>query len=311
MLAVIRKQLVHFGCAPSIVHMTLLTKTTFRNGWNRLKLGATLLAQRRPHIDVMGVAKVARRGLSDLVFPPSCVGCHAELEEGAAQVPGVAVCESCFEAMELFSEPMCLRCGAPVPSFAPHDNGAESESRSRAGCYRCSGHKMWFDETIALGHYDGKLRDIVLRMKRAEGDALSLAMGRLMMEKWGQRLAEIGPDVVAPIPLHWRRRLAHRTNSAAVLAEVLARRLRMPLAERLLRRSRSTVRQFDLTPPERWKNVRGAFRVRTGYHLNKAHVLLVDDVLTTGATCSEAARALKKAGAERVSVAVVARAMGD
>jgi predicted amidophosphoribosyltransferase len=169
---------------------------------------------------------------------------------------------------------------------------------------------LWFDETAALGHYDGRLRDLVLRMKRAEGDALSLAMGRLLFVQRASRLAEIGADVVAPIPLHWRRRLVHRTNSAAVLAEVLAGRLRVPLAERLLRRSRSTVPQFDLTPPERWKNVRGAFSVRGGYHLRKAHVLLVDDVLTTGATCSEAAKALRKAGAERITVAVIARAMG-
>jgi predicted amidophosphoribosyltransferase len=95
------------------------------------------------------------------------------------------------------------------------------------------------------------------------------------------------------------------------LAEVLAKKLGVPRAERLLRRSRSTLRQFDLTPPERWKNVRGAFAVRAGYHLRAAHVLLVDDVLTTGATCSEAARALRSAGAEQVTIAVLARAMGN
>jgi ComF family protein len=182
--------------------------------------------------------------------------------------------------------------------------------RARAGCYRCRGRKLWFDETVALGHYEGRLRDIVLHMKRAEGDALSLAMGRLICDKRGQRLAEIRADVVAPIPLHWRRRVVHQTNSATVLAEVLAGTLRVPLAERLLRRSRYTLRQTDITPSERWNNVRRAFAVRAGYHLKAAHVLLVDDVLTTGATCSEAARALRQAGAARVTVAVIARALG-
>jgi ComF family protein len=161
-----------------------------------------------------------------------------------------------------------------------------------------------------LGSYDDALRDIVLRMKNAEGDSLSLAMGRLLAKTRDRRLAEVGADVVAPIPSHWRRRVVHRTNSAAILAEVLSGRLRVPLAERLLRRSRYTVRQSDLSPTDRWSNVRRAFAVRTGYHLKEAHVLLVDDVLTTGATCSEAAKVLRKAGAAKVTVAVLARAVG-
>jgi predicted amidophosphoribosyltransferase len=180
----------------------------------------------------------------------------------------------------------------------------------RADCYRCRGPRLWFDETVALGAYEGSLREIILRMKSAEGDPLSLTMGRLFVQKRAGRLLEIGADVLAPIPSHWRRRLVHRTNSAAVLAEILAGQLRVPLAERLLRRSRYTVRQSDLSPTDRWSNMRRAFSVRGGYHLREAHVLLVDDVLTTGATCSEAAKELRKAGAKRVTVAVIARAMG-
>jgi predicted amidophosphoribosyltransferase len=168
---------------------------------------------------------------------------------------------------------------------------------------------LWFDETLAAGLYDGRLRELVLRMKQAQGDPLSLAVGELIWNQCGQRLAAAAPDVVAPIPLHWRRRLTHRTNSAALLAEVLAQHLRVPLAERLLRRRRHTRRQSDLTPPQRWENVRRAFAVSGGYHLNQAHVLLVDDILTTGATCSEAARALRAGGAMRVTVVIAARAV--
>ena len=204
-----------------------------------------------------------------------------------------------------------MRCGAPIPAIDLGAGLVESALPKSQGCFRCAGRKMWFHETIALGHYSGKLREAILRMKQAEGDSLSLAMGRLAWQQRGERLAKLGVDVVAPIPLHWRRRLEHRTNSAAILAEVLAAPLGVPLAVGLLRRGRPTLRQFDLNPPERWKNVRGAFSVRAGYYLRKAHVLLVDDVLTTGATCSEAAKALRTAGAERVTVAVVARAMGN
>jgi predicted amidophosphoribosyltransferase len=134
--------------------------------------------------------------------------------------------------------------------------------------------------------YAGKLRELLLRMKRSTGDPLSLAVAQLMWRQCGERLTSTSADVIVPIPLHWRRRFAHRTNSAAILAEVLADWLRLPLAGGLLRRRRSTARQFDLTPPQRWQNVRHAFAVRAGYHLRKAHVLVVDDILTTGATCS-------------------------
>lgn len=249
-------------------------------------------------------------GLADLLFPPSCASCAVELNEANGAGRDVRLCDTCLEEMEIFSEPMCIRCGVPVPGIIADEGQMATKPRAQAGCYRCGGRKLWFDETIALGHYDGRLRDIVLHMKRAEGDALSLTMGRLLCDALGQRFAEIRADVVAPIPLHWRRRMVHRTNSASVLAEVLAGKLRLPLAERLLRRSRNTVRQTDVTPSERWNNVRRAFAARAGYHLNAAHVLLVDDVMTTGATCSEAARALRQAGAARVTVVVIARALG-
>jgi predicted amidophosphoribosyltransferase len=169
---------------------------------------------------------------------------------------------------------------------------------------------LWFNETVAVGLYSGILREMVLRMKRVEGDPLSLAMGELIWRRCGPRLASLGADVVVPIPSHWRRRLVHRTNSAALLAEVLSSRLGLPLAERLLRRRRHTARQSELSPLQRWENVRQAFCVRAGYHLDEAHVLVVDDILTTGATCSEASRALRKAGASRVTVVVAARAIG-
>src|SRR4029079_16417363 len=104
-------------------------------------------------------------------------------------------------------------------------------------------------------------------------------------------------------------RWLHGTNSAAVLAEVLADKLRVPLATSMLKRLRHTAPQFSLPPSERRANVRGVFALRTGYHLEQANVLLVDDILTTGSTCSEAARALKRAGAARVVVAVAARTM--
>jgi predicted amidophosphoribosyltransferase len=257
----------------------------------------------------LAAATRLRRAALKLVFPPSCVGCEAELDgDHNAMLP---LCDECLDGIEFIRGPICRQCGAPLPDLGPKSDDSPSALIREGGCFRCRGRKVWFDETVAAGLYTGQLRELLLRMKQSEGDCVSLAVGQLMWQRCGNRLLQANADVVVPIPLHWRRRMVHRTNSAAVLAEVLAGRLGIPLAAGMLRRRRNTVRQFDLTPPQRWDNVRNAFAVRGGYHLQKASVLVVDDILTTGATCSAAARTLRQAGAERVTVAVIARAFGQ
>ncbi len=287
-------------------------KALLQQSWRRVMGSRAALAARLPgRGNVRSGVRFLRRGVANLVFPPCCVSCDAELGEEASSAGDVPLCQRCLDTLEFFSEPMCGRCGAPVPFVPSPLSGKPRPLSAENGCFRCRGRKLWFDATIPLGHYGGRLRELVLRMKRAEGDALSLATGRLFWQRRGEQLAAIEADVVAPIPLHWRRRIVHRTNSAALLAEILSAKLGLPPAAGLLWRTRPTLRQFDLNPPKRWANVRKAFAVRAGYHLRDAHVLLVDDILTTGATCSEAARALRSAGAARVTVAVVARAFGE
>jgi ComF family protein len=240
-----------------------------------------------------------REAILDLAFPAACVGCDAELATRDPAVGGALVCSNCLDELAAFAGAVCARCGAKMPDV----------SRDRSRCAVCRDEKLWFDETIALGEYEGLLRAWLLQMKRSRGDVVSLTIGRLLWQLHGPRLTAAQPDVVVPVPMHWRRRWLHGTNSAAVLDEVLADKLRVPLATSMLRRLRHTSPQFSLPPSQRRANVRGAFAVRTGYNLEQANVLLVDDILTTGSACSEAARALKRAGAARVIVAVAARTM--
>lgn len=240
-----------------------------------------------------------RDAVLNVTFPAACVGCQAELAVRDSGAGEALVCEECLCDLALFSGQTCLQCGAKTSGAA----GDLSE------CGVCRGVKLWFDEAVALGEYGGLLREWLLRMKTSRGDLMSLAMGRLIWHRYRARLVEFQPDVVVPVPMHWRRRWSHGTNSAAVIAEVLADNLNAPLAPRLLRRLRHTPPQFSLPPSQRRANVRRAFAVRSGYHLERANVLLVDDILTTGSTCSEAARALKRAGATRVMVAVAARTL--
>jgi len=154
------------------------------------------------------------------------------------------------------------------------------------------------------------LRRAVLTMKRPAGDSLSTVLGRLYSSERADPLASFEPDLVVPIPMHWTRRLGRGTNSAEIIAGQLARRLNLPMLRGVLVRRRNTLPQASLTPSERFRNVHGAFRLATGYDIGGARVILVDDILTTGATCSEAAKVLKQAGAETVVAAVLARAQG-
>jgi ComF family protein len=147
-------------------------------------------------------------------------------------------------------------------------------------------------------------------MKRAEANWVSRAIGQLVWERCRAALVAANPDIVVPVPMHWRRRIVHGTNSAALLAEVLAGQLQKPLSNRLLRRRRHTLPQFSLSTSQRRANVRGCFAVRLAKRLENSHVLLVDDIMTSGATCHEAARELRAAGASRVTVVVAARATG-
>lgn len=207
-------------------------------------------------------------------------------------------CSACVGRLQLLRGATCARCGAAMPGTA-----------ARQRCHLCRGAKLWFDEAIALGEYDGLLRGWLLAMKHGRGESLALALAELMWRQFGSRLEAMQPDVVVPVPMHWRRRWVHGTNSAELLAERLAGHLRAPLATGLLRRTRHTPPQFSLPPSERPANVRGAFAVRPGYHLRAARVLVVDDILTTCSTCSAVARTLKQRGAARVAVVAAARTL--
>ncbi|MBN2291103.1 MAG: ComF family protein [Pirellulales bacterium] len=182
-------------------------------------------------------------------------------------------------------------------------------------CYRCKKAPPRFDIVVPLGQYrnelrETELRDAVLRMKRRHYDHLSTTMSRLYTAHRGQQVLDLQPDVVVPVPMHWTRRIRRGTNSAEMLAAEIAQNLRLEAAPKMLIRSRKTLPQMELQPEQRAQNVRNAFRLAKGYDIHGARVLLVDDILTTGATCNEVARVLKRAGAQNVIVSVIARAEG-
>jgi ComF family protein len=147
-------------------------------------------------------------------------------------------------------------------------------------------------------------------MKTLAGEPLSLALGKLLAIQRRELLEEFSPEVIVPIPMYWGHRLRRRTNSPDFIAQSLAKFLEIPVKRYCLKRCKKTRTQSNLERRERFRNVHGAFQVRFARQIRGRRVLLVDDVLTTGATCSEAAKILKQAGAAMVAVAVIARAHG-
>jgi len=224
-----------------------------------------------------------RDGGLDLLFPPRCGYCDAEL---SSVDDGLPLCRRCRGLLAPEDWACCRRCGGPVSPERP----------APRGCEMCDRTRRRFDSAVSLGPYRSELGKAVLRMKRAVGDTLSAAMGRLLYLRRGRDVAAFRPDLVAPVPMFWTRRLA---------------RLRVRLARGMIVRCRNTLPQARLKSRERFASVRGAFRLRAGYDLDGLRVILVDDILTTGATASEIAGLLKRAGASRVAVAVLARGTGD
>lgn len=157
-----------------------------------------------------------------------------------------------------------------------------------------------------MGPYDGLLRDMILRSKHSSGEGSAEVLAGVWAETVGNKVSALNADLVVPVPLHWRRHWSRGFNQSEVLGQALARCLRLSCKPRWLRRIRNTPRQTQQTPSGRRDNVRGAFAASRRADLRGKTILLVDDILTTGSTCSEAARALRQAGARQVHVVVLA-----
>ena len=235
------------------------------------------------------------RACRDLLYPPRCVHCDADLPDHDR---AWLLCGDCLAKLGPAMWHGCRRCGGELLEGRPAPDR----------CPSCQDTKLWFDSVTPLGGYHAGLRDVVLSMKRTSHDALTTAMGQLLVQRRREHLADVRADMVVPIPMFWGRRLHRGKNSPEMLARCLAESLGVPMRPSILVRLRNTLPQAGLAPSRRFQNVHGAFRVRRPDAVRGARVLLVDDVLTTGATCSEAARMLKQAGATMVAVAVVARA---
>ena len=230
---------------------------------------------------------------ADLLFPPRC-GCCGD---DCVALPGAPLlCVTCAAELAATKQPTCPRCAMPC-----------TDADAAAGdCYDCRGRKFQFAEARSLGVYEGPLRQAVLKIKHYQHEPLAAALGWQLAEELLRRPFSGPCDVVVPVPLHWAQRVWRGTSTTRTLARAVARSLGLRCSG-TLRCRRVLRRQHTLPAQQRRENVRGAFRISWARNLHGVRVLLIDDVMTTGATANEAARVLRKAGAAAVYVATVAR----
>ena len=182
---------------------------------------------------------------------------------------------------------------------------------SNGGCIHCRGKPIRFDSLTCLGMYDEALRHAILSAKWSFSTVMLESLAGLLVENRGDQLREFSADIIVPIPQGWFSRLTRRFNSASIIASALGQSLGVKSDSHILRRSRNTRPQKRVSIQQRFDNQKGSFRIRDARLIHRKRVLLVDDVVTTGATCSEAARMLKKNGAAACQVAVLARVLNS
>jgi ComF family protein len=209
----------------------------------------------------------------------------------------VPVCRPCLAKPEpLAADYYCVQCRSPFLSRFPLDD----EGR----CALCRRGVRGFDAAYSFGFYQDELRQLIHLFKYGRVQTLSAPLGRLLARALPR---EQSFDLIVPLPLHWRKRWQRGFNQAELLARVIGRRTHVPV-QMALRRVRNTPAQAGLTSAKRRLNVSGAFRTKKRAAIDGRRVLLIDDVMTTGATSASCARALKRAGARHVTLLTLARA---
>ncbi|WP_417496772.1 ComF family protein [Maricaulis sp.] len=238
------------------------------------------------------MSKSVLTALADAVWPPVCPVRSVPVD-ASGRLDAAA-----WQGLEFIDAPWCDCCGVPFP----YGTGIETGGLL---CALCLARPPKFDRARAPLVYGDVSRQLVLGFKNGGRREMIDQFGAWMARAGASCLS--GADYILPVPLHWRRLLTRRYNQSALLGQALSRQTGIPMRAGWLLRSRATPSQAGKSVLSRRRNMAGAFRIAPGHGLDGRHVVLVDDVFTTGATASACARQLRRAGAALVTVVTLCR----
>jgi ComF family protein len=252
-----------------------------------------------------------------LCFPPRCVNCRTEIGQSKIrqnQYRGKHAtslnqherltslleshwCDRCFPNLVHQDLATCWTCGAQLNQQSPLGTR----------CALCFKKNFRFTRAISLGNYQGQLQQLVIRMKNQHDEPLTIQLGNLLANQLIASELFDNIDLITAVPTHWWRRLKRGFQAAEMIAETIAHEVDRQFRPEILKCQRSTKKQGTLASTARQKNVQNAFSVNRSTSLQGANVLLIDDVMTSGATVNEISRILLRSGVEKVYVGVIAR----
>ncbi len=237
-----------------------------------------------------GVLASTARVALDIALPTLCVSCREPVE-------GDGLCPACWSQLAFIAPPYCPRLGIPFV-YDPGPGLLSMQAIANPPAYQ---------RARAAVRYDDVARTLVHALKYQDRTDLAPAMGRWMAHAGRELLGEA--DAIIPVPLHWKRSWSRRYNQSGTLARVIEKQSGVPMASDALARVRPTQQQVGLSKTERASNVQGAFKVANekNSRIVGKRIVLIDDVLTSGATVDACARALLRAKAASVDVLVFAR----
>lgn len=241
--------------------------------------------------------------ITSLLYPATCIACECSLAKSPKRVEDGFADHWCDDCWGQLPESWCRGCPT-CAAMIRRPLGGDGR------CSLCRDTAFRFAAATSVGNYQGLLKRLVLDLKGSKNEALTFQLGRLLGDRLLRSESPAGGfDLLVPVPLHWRRRFARGFHAAGVIAEGVRSATGFAIGE-VLQCQRLTDKQGTLTGQRRFSNVKGAFGLRPLVSVEGSRVVLVDDVMTSGATLSELAGVLKKAGAVSVHCAVLARGTG-
>ena len=231
-------------------------------------------------------------GLVNIVYPNICLLCRRSINRDAQ-----SLCLNCISEIEKNIPPFCQKCGRHI-----------YEANNELGlCLSCQKSQLHFKRAFSACFYEGKIKGLIALFKYKGKTALSKPLANILTDFIKQyRIPLQQIDAIMPIPLHSVRLREREYNQSQLLAREITKEFNLELDNHSLIRTKNTTPQIELNDKQRWQNVAGAFKLHKKQSVLDKRILLIDDLLTTGATCSEAAYVLKDNGAKEVYVLTLA-----